>query len=223
MAKHHGAKHLLFRKLLGFRFNHQNGVRCAGNHKIKIRGLHLLLRRVQNELAIDEADPRPANRAHEGNAGNGKGCGSADKRHDIAVIFEVVGEHRGDHLGFIAETFREKRADGAVDQAGNQCFLFRWPAFALEIAAGNLARGIGLFLVVHGEREKINSGLFRACGNCRGKNRRLAVGYNNCAICLARHAAGFNAQGLSGPFQFFNIYLKHVTFLFCSSPPLPFT
>ena len=168
---------------------------------------------VEHKRTVNHTNARTTYRAHEGNAGKGKSGRGANQSNDVAVIFKIIGKHGGDHLGFIAETGRKQRTNGAVNQAGNQRFLFCRPAFALEIAAGNLARRIGLFLVVHSERKEINSRLFRTRRNGSSENCCLTVGYNNSTIRLPRHAAGFNAQGLSRPFQFFNINFKHNLFL----------
>ena len=71
-------------------------------------------------------------------------------------------ENGGDDLGLVAEALGEERADRAVDQARDERLVLARPAFALEVAAGDLARGEGLFLVVDGEREEVDARLL-AC------------------------------------------------------------
>ena len=66
-----------------------------------------------------------------------------------------------DHLGLVAPAIDEQRTDRAVDQTGDQRLLLGRPAFALEIAAGNAARGVGLFLIVDGQRQEVDA---FACG-----------------------------------------------------------
>ena len=61
-----------------------------------------------------------------------------------------------DHLGFVAIALVEERADRAIDQAGGQNLLLCRTAFALEEATGDLARGVGLLLVVNRQREEID-------------------------------------------------------------------
>ena len=82
---------------------------------------------------------------------------AATMRHDVGIVFQVVGQHGDDHLGFVAPALGEQRADRAVDQAGDQRLLFGRAAFALEVAAGNAARGVGLLLVVDGERQEVDA------------------------------------------------------------------
>ena len=103
-----------------------------------------------------------ADRTHEGHAGKRERGGCRDHRHDVGIVLEVMGEDGGDDLGLAAETVGEERADRAVDEAGGQRLLLARPAFALEEAAGDLAGGEGLLLVVHGEREEIDPRLLGA-------------------------------------------------------------
>ena len=56
-----------------------------------------------------------------------------------------------------AEALREERADRAIDQARGQHLLLGLAPFALEEAAGDLAGGEGLLLVVAGQREEIDA------------------------------------------------------------------
>ena len=87
----------------------------------------------------------------------------ADQRDDVGIVLEIVAQHGADDLRLVEEARREERPDRPVDQARGQRLLFRRPALALEEAAGDLAGGEGLFLVVDGEREEILAGLRRLC------------------------------------------------------------
>ena len=65
------------------------------------------------------------------------------------------------------------------------------PAFALEVAAGDAARGVEFFLVVDGERQEVDAFARRLGGDDGSENGGLAVGGEHGAVGLARHAAGF--------------------------------
>ena len=65
MAGHHRLQHRLLGELLSLRLDHQHRVRRAGDDEIEGRILHLLDCRVDLDLALDEADARAADRAHE--------------------------------------------------------------------------------------------------------------------------------------------------------------
>src|SRR3546814_17390513 len=60
-----------------------------------------------------------------------------------------------DHIDFVIETFWEQRADGTVDQAAGQRFLFSRAAFPLEKAARNASGGREFFLIMNGKGEKV--------------------------------------------------------------------
>ena len=125
MTKHHGFKHDLFGKLLGFRLHHQHGVLRAGDHEVEGRQRLLFLGGVQNELAINVANARRTDRTHEGNAGERERCRRGNKCGNVGIVFEIVGHDRGNDLRFQTEAIGEQRADRAVDQARDQCFAFR--------------------------------------------------------------------------------------------------
>ena len=124
--------------------------------------VELGLGRVEHVLAVDVADARGADRTVERDAGKRQGRRGADHRGNVGVDFRIDRHHRRDDLHFVVEAVGEQRADRPVDQARGQRFLLRGPPFALEEAAGDLARGVGLFLVVDGQREEILAGLGRS-------------------------------------------------------------
>ena len=220
MAEHDGTEHDLFRKLLGFRLDHQHGVLSAGDHEVERRKLLLFDGGVQHVFAIDVANARRTDRTHEGNAGKGEGRRRGNEGENVGVVLEVIGENGGDDLRLVAEARNEERADRTVDQARDKRFTLGRPAFALEIAPRDLAGGIGLFLVVDGEREEVDAGLRRTFGNGGGENGGFTEGGDNGAIGLTGHAAGFEAERLPGPLDFFDVDIEHMDFPLCPSPPL---
>ena len=52
------------------------------------------------------------------------------------------------------EVITKQRPDGPVDEAANQGLKLARPRLAAEKAAGNLARGVGFFSVIHRQREE---------------------------------------------------------------------
>jgi hypothetical protein len=93
--------------------------------------------------------------AVERDAGKGHGGGGSDHRRDVGVHLGVAREHRRDDLHFIVEATREERTQRPVDQSAREDFLLRGTALALEEPPRDAARGVGLLLVVDGEREEI--------------------------------------------------------------------
>ena len=155
MAEGDGAEHNLFRQFARFRFHHQHAFGRAGQHEVQRALLAFVECRVQHIGAIDIANARRADRAEERDAGKREGGRTTHHGDDIGIIFQIMRQHGRNHLDFIAEALRKKRADRAVNKARNQGLRFGRPAFTLEEATGDLAGGEGLFLVMHGQREEI--------------------------------------------------------------------
>jgi len=82
-------------------------------------------------------------------------------------------------LHLIHETVGEQRADGAVDQARGQGFLFAGPAFALEEAARDLAYGVGLLDVMHGQGKEVLAGLRGLFGHYGAQYRGVLDGHED--------------------------------------------
>ena len=83
----------------------------------------------------------------------------ADHRRDVRIDLGVDRHHRRDDLHVVVEAVGEERPQRTVDQPRRQRLLFRRAPFALEEAAGDLAGGVRLFLVVDGQRKEILAGL----------------------------------------------------------------
>ena len=161
VAEHHGAEHDLFRQLLRLGFDHQHAFGGAGDDEVELRGRQLVEPRVEHVSAVDIADARAA-------IGPRNGMPEIVSAAEAPIIATMSGSFsrswlkRGaDDLGLVAEAGGEQRPDRPVDQARGQHLLLGRPAFALEEAARDLARGEGLLLVVDGQREEIDAGLRR--------------------------------------------------------------
>ncbi len=210
MREHQGVEHDVFRQLLGFGFDHHQGVLGAGDDEVELAVRHLVEGRVQNVFAVDIADARGADRAHERSARDGQGGRGGDHGDDVGIVLQVMRQHRGHDLHFVLEALHEQRADRTVDQAGDQGLLLGRTAFTLEIATRDLAGGEGLFLVVHGQREEIQARLGRATVDDGGEDDGLAVGGQNGAVSLTGDAARFEGQRASGPVDRLAFDIEHV-------------
>jgi hypothetical protein len=202
VSEHHGAEHDVLVELLGFRFHHQHRVGGAGDHQVELGLDHFVERRVEHVFVIDEADAGSADRALEGRAGDGERRGGRDQRENVGIVLHVVRQHGDDDLGLVAPAIDEQGADRAVDQTGNQGFLLGGPAFTLEVAAGNAARGIGLFDIVDGQRQEVDALAGRLRRDDGGEHHGLAVGGEHGAVGLAGDLAGFKPEGTATPVDF---------------------
>ncbi|SCD23017.1 hypothetical protein BR141012304_10577 [Brucella inopinata] len=210
VAEHDGAEHDIFGQFLRFRFDHQNRFRRTGNHQIELGFRHFIDIRVQDIFAIDITDARAADRPHERHARNGEGSRCRNHRQDVRVVFQIVLENGNDDLRVVLVAVNEKRADRTVDQARNEGFVFARTAFTLEIAAGNLAGCVGLFLIIDGQRKKVLARLRFLGRNDSCENGGFAIGGKNSAVSLTGNFAGFECERTSAPFDFNFMGIEHI-------------
>jgi len=150
-----------------------------------------------------------ADRAHERHARQRQRGGGRNHRNDVRIVLEIMGQRGDDDLGVATIAVGEQRADRAIDQAGDQGLALGRAAFALEVAAGNAAGRVGLFLVVAGQRQEVDAFLRLLRRHHGREHDGLAVGRNHCAIGLARNLAGFEFEGASAPIEFDGMYIEH--------------
>ena len=91
----------------------------------------------------------------------------------------------------VHEAFGEQRPDGPVNQPAGEDFFLRRASLALDKAAGKFSRGVSVFPIIDGEREKRGArfGLFiraRAHQNhgVPGANHDGAIGLFRDLACL---------------------------------------
>ena len=190
VAEHHGAEHDLFVELLRLRLDHQHGVGGAGDDEIELALRHLVELRIEHVFVVDEADARGADRAHEGHARERQRGRGRHHRQHVGIVLQIVRQRRHDHLGFVAPAVGEQRPHRTVDQPRDQRLLLGRAAFALEIAAGNAARGVEFFLIVDGERQEVDARARLLGGDDGGEHFGLAVRGDDGAVGLARDLAG---------------------------------
>ena len=87
-------------------------------------------------------------------------------------------------------------------------------ALALEEAAGDLARGEGLLLVVHGQREEVLAGPHRARADHGAEHDGVAEPRHDRAVGLAGDLAGLQRQELAAPGDVLAVVVvEHASFL----------
>uniref|UniRef100_A0A0N4ZCV4 NAD-specific glutamate dehydrogenase n=1 Tax=Parastrongyloides trichosuri TaxID=131310 RepID=A0A0N4ZCV4_PARTI len=211
VREHQGLEHLLFRQLLGFGFDHHQGVLRARDDQIQGALAQGVDGRVQHQFAVDHADACAADRAHERHARDGQGGRGGDHAQDVGIVLKVVLQHGDDDLGLVLEALDEQRADRTVDQAGDQGLLLGRTAFTLEVAARDLAGGVRLFLIVDGQGEEIQARLGLAAVDDGGQDHGLAVGRQHGAVGLTGDAARLQGQRASGPLDRLAFDIEHIS------------
>ncbi len=199
MRLHHG----LFRNLVGAGLDHDDAVRRADDHQVQLAVAHLAVGGIDDELAVHQADAHRANGAVERNVGDAQRHRCAVDAGDVRIVLGIGRKHHGDDLGLVAEAFGKQRTDGTVNLAAGQNFALAGTAFALDEAAGNASRGVGVFAIVHGKGKEIDAFPGIGVGAGGGQHHVLADANNAGAMRLLGQLAGFETDGLTaGQFNF---------------------
>ena len=134
-----------------------------------------------------------ADRTCERHARDGE-CGRCtDHRRDIRVDVRVQRHYGRDDLDFVFEALGKQRTDRPVDKTANQRLFFARAPFALEKAARDLARSVGLFLVVDGQREKVPARVGGLAANRGDEYNRLRHIDDDGAVRLAGDTTSFKS------------------------------
>ena len=150
---------------------------------------------VEDELAVEPADAHGAEGAQEGQFAEHEGRGGGVDAEDVALVLAVDGHEGVVDLDVVEEAFREQGADGAVGDAGREDFLFGGAAFALEVAAGEAARGVEALAVFDLQREEVDAFARLGGGGDGGEDHGLPELAGGLAGRLAGQQARFERHG----------------------------
>ena len=194
MRFHEGVEHVVLGHFLGAGFDHDDFILGGAQGHVHFADLALLAGRVDNDLAVYDADLAAANDVVERNVRNGNRDGRTQQSDDLGRVVIVVLEHRADDGNVIAEVLREQRTHRAVDLAGCQDGLFARTALTTHERTRDAANRIQALFKVDREREEIDA--VARLGRCgRGdEHSGLAVTNQARAIGELCHFAGFNSQ-----------------------------
>ena len=152
--------------------------------------------RVDDEVAVDLADPHRADGRRQRDVGDHQRRRGAVHREDVVGV-DVVDRERDRHqLGVIAPFLGEQRADRAVDHARGQRALLAGAALALEERAGDFPGGVHALLDVHRQREEVD--VAEAARDRGAEDHRVALADDDCAGGLLGHPAGLKRDLATG-------------------------
>ncbi len=115
-----------------------------------------------------------------------------------SLSFSVSAEmHERDDLRLVAPAGGEERPDRAIDQPAREHFLLARLALALEEAAGNPARRVGVLAVVDGQRQEVDAFARVRRGTGGDEDHRVARAHDDGAVGLLGQPAGLDRQRLS--------------------------
>ena len=209
VAEHNRAEHDFFGQLHGFGFDHQHSRFGTSDHEVHDRIFARGLAGVEHIFAVDVTHAGRADRAGKGHAADAQRRADRDHGCDVGVHFGV--ERQGVHhdVHFIEKTFREQRADRAVDQAAGQRLEFAGAAFALEEAAGDLARSVAFLQVIHRQGEKVLAGFAFGARDYGGQHHGAVHVEHHCASGLAGDFAGFHGDRVLAPLKGLANFIEH--------------
>ena len=212
MSGHDGVEHDVFGDLVTAGLDHGDQVLSGGNSQLEVGDSSLLEGRVDDDLAVDEADLDRGDGAVPRDVGDGDGGGDTDGGSNFRGAVRVHAHDRGDDGAVIAQVFREQRTDGTVDAAGRKDRLFRRSALSSLEGAGDAADGVHLLLEVDGKREEVDAFPgFVGCGH-GAEHDRFAVACENSSVGELSHFTGLQFQGTAGECGLihFVVFKKHV-------------
>ena len=178
--------------LFGSGLDHREAVLRADDDQVERRLLEVLLvRRVEDELAVDATDAHCADRPEERERRDHQRGGRPVDTEDVVRCDEIRGEDGADHLNLVAEALRPQRPDRAVDHPGGQGRALGGAPFALEEAARDLPGGVRALLDVDREREEVRSFACLRPAHGRREHHRVARAHDDGAVSLLGELACF--------------------------------
>ena len=118
--------------LVGARLDHQDGLLGARHDEVEVGLEQLLLGRVDDEVALELADPHRADRRRERDVGDLQGGRRAVHGQHVVGDDLVDRQRHADELRLAAPALREQRPQRTVDHARDQRRLLAGAALALE-------------------------------------------------------------------------------------------
>ena len=154
--------------------DHHDRIVRTGNDELHVAVLELLQRRIEHPVALNPADADGGDGTTPRRPTRSERVRRRGEREHVGLVLLISRDDVAEHLHFVLEAFREERADGAVDDPAAQDLVVARAALTLDEAAGDLARGVRLFLVFDREREEGERTLGLAHRDGR-QNHRIAV------------------------------------------------
>lgn len=136
--------------------------------------------------------PRP------GNIGNGQRDGGTDHGEGFGRNVGIDGKRGCHHDDVVINSLGEKRANGAVDEPGDENGLVGRAALSLFEPAGYFADGEHFLFVIHGQREEIHTLSRRLRHADRDADHRVPAAHEAGAVRLFRVFAGLYDEFSAG-------------------------
>ncbi len=186
-------ENLTLRHLESAALDHRDRFRGARYDDVDVGVLELLEGRVQHPGVLDAAHSDRGHRRVERDLRHVERHRGTQHGEHVGIVFLVRGQNEAGDLRLVSEPLRKQGPDGPIDAARGENLLLARPPFALEEAAGDLARSVRLLAILDGEGEKWEVGWpVLHCG--RNQHHRIAVLHEARALREFGHTADFERQ-----------------------------
>ena len=185
----------VFLDLLGLGLDHDDLLVGRRDGHEALAGVALVLRRVDDILAVEVADVGRGRRAVPGNVGIGHDEGRADGGDDLDGVIVVLREDGVGQDDVVAELLVEEGAHRTVDQAGDEDAALRRTALAAVEAARDAAHGVHPLFDLDGQREIVDAGLRQGRGHGGDEHDGVAVAADGLGVAELCDLAGLDREG----------------------------
>ncbi len=201
---------------VGATLDHQDRLLGAGDDQIHLELLVAVLRRVDDEVAVELADPDGADQLlHRDRRDRQRGRGAVH-REDVVGVHVIDRERHRDELRLEVPSLREQRPDRPVDHAGGKCCLLAGTRLAPEVGAGDAANCVVALLDVDGQGQEVD---IAEVAHRRGaEHHRVAAADDDGAARLAGHLAGLERDLLAADLDGDSTHVKHAHVYFVFLP-----
>ena len=182
------------RNFLGFAFNHYHLVLCSHVDKIKVARGALTVHRIDDELAINTADPNRTHGPGKRNVRDAKRRAGTIDKEDVGIVFAVGAQENSDNLRIVKIASRKEWTQRAVCHPAGKRLLLRRTPFPFEIAAGKFSNRRRFLPIINGQWKEILTLFYGRRGNSRDENNGVPGADCNCTIGESRKLACFNGD-----------------------------
>jgi hypothetical protein len=120
-----------------------------------------------------------------------------DEREHVRRVLLVRRNHVNEDLHLVLEALGKQRANRAVDDPRREDLSVAGAPFALDVAAGDLPRGVRLLAILHEEREEVERAL-RVAHRDGGEHHGVAELNEGGTGGLLGHATRLDDEAASG-------------------------
>ena len=214
----------VFLDFVGLRLDHDDLLVGRRDGHEALAGVALILRGVDDILAVQIADIGGRGRAVPGNVGIGDDERRADGGDDLNGVIVVLREDGVGQNDVIAEFLVKQRAHRAVNQAGDEHAAVGGLALAAVEGAGDTADSVHTLFNLNGQREIVDASLGQGRGDSRDEHDGIAVAADGLCIAELCDLAGLDRKGTAADLGFKNVVIRillvgdheRTSFVFCA-------